>query len=109
MGLGIGIMQSQPPTLGFMQVGLDIVISASCKAQLQFQQTNYYQLLYITTTIYFQSAAVVGERNTNSNLHKALLVIGNLNELSLLHNIKRCWDKGNRDGISSSQGYDQGI
>ena len=53
-------------TLGFMQVGLNIVTSAICKSQLQFGQTNYYQLLYITSTIYFQSAAVIGRRNSNS-------------------------------------------
>jgi hypothetical protein len=32
-------------TLGFMQVGLNIVTSANCKSQLQFGQTNHYQLL----------------------------------------------------------------
>jgi hypothetical protein len=54
------------PTLGFMQVGLDLVASANCKSQLQFGQTNNYQLLYLTSTKYFQSAAVMGRRNTNS-------------------------------------------
>jgi hypothetical protein len=49
-----------------MQVGLDIVTSANCKSQLQFQQTNIYQLLYLTSSIYFQSAAVMGRRNANS-------------------------------------------
>ena len=49
-----------------IKVGLDLVTSAICKSQLQFQQTNYYQLLFITSTIYFQSAAVMGRRNTNS-------------------------------------------
>ena len=34
-----------PPTLGFMQVGLDLTTSAICKSQLQFGQTHYYQLL----------------------------------------------------------------
>ena len=58
--------KGQQVTLGFMQVGLDIVTSPNCKSQLQFQQTNYYQLLYITSTIYFQSAAVIGRRNTDS-------------------------------------------
>ena len=53
-------------TLGFMQVGHDIVTSANCKSQLQFGQTNNYQLLYLTSSIYFQSAAVMGRRNTNS-------------------------------------------
>ena len=56
----------EPLTLGFMQVGLDIVTSANCKSQLQFQQTNNYQLLYLTSSTYFQSAAVIGRRNTNS-------------------------------------------
>ncbi len=55
-----------PVTLGFMQVGQDIVTSANCKSQLQFQQTNIYQLLYLTSSTYFQSAAVMGRRNTNS-------------------------------------------
>ena len=53
-------------TGGFMQVGLDIVTSANCKPQLQFGQTNNYQLLYLTSSIYFQSAAVMGRRNSNS-------------------------------------------
>lgn len=34
-----------------------------CKSQLQFHLTNYYQLLYITSTIYFQSVATMGIRN----------------------------------------------
>jgi len=58
--------KKQQPTLGFMQVGLDIVTSAICKSQLQFQQTNIYQLLYLTSSTYFQSAAVIGRRNSNS-------------------------------------------
>jgi len=53
-------------TLGFMQVGLDLITSANCKSQLQFQQTNIYELLYLTSSTYFQSAAVIGRRNTNS-------------------------------------------
>jgi hypothetical protein len=53
-------------TLGFMQVGLDVVKSAICKSHLQFQQTNIYRLLYISSTKYFQSAAVMGRRNSNS-------------------------------------------
>jgi hypothetical protein len=41
-------------TLGFMQVGLDIVIpQVRDKSKLRFGQTNNYQLLYITSTIYF--------------------------------------------------------
>jgi hypothetical protein len=55
-----------PITWGFMQVGQDIVTSANCKSQLQFWQTNNYQLLYLTSSTYFQSAAVMGRRNTNS-------------------------------------------
>ena len=57
---------NDPLTLGFMQVGHNLVTSAICKSQLQFQQTSNYQLLYITSTIYFQSAAVMGRRNANS-------------------------------------------
>ncbi len=53
-------------TLGFIQVGLDIVTSANCKSQHQFQPTNVYQLLYLTSSIYFQSAAVAGRGNSNS-------------------------------------------
>jgi len=34
-----------PPTLGFTQVGQDVVTSANCQSQLQFGQTNNYQLL----------------------------------------------------------------
>lgn len=47
-------LQKQHTTLGFMQVGLDIVTSANCKSQLQFQLDE------------FQSAAVMGRRNTIS-------------------------------------------
>jgi hypothetical protein len=49
-----------------MQVGLDIVTSAICKSQLQFQQTNNYQHLYVTSSKYFQSAAVTSRRNSNT-------------------------------------------
>ena len=53
-------------TGGFMQVGQDIVTSANCKFQLQSGQTNNYRLLYLSSSIYFQSAAVMGRRNSNS-------------------------------------------
>lgn len=56
----------QQATLGFMQVGLDLVTSAKCKSQLQFQPTNIYRLLYLSSSSVFQSAAVIGGRNTNS-------------------------------------------
>ena len=59
-------MNCLPTTLGFMQVGLDQQTSANCKSQLQFGQTNNYQLLHITSSTYFQSAAVIGRRNANS-------------------------------------------
>jgi len=49
-----------------MQVGLDIVTSANCKSQLQFRLTNNYQLLFLISSTYFQSAAVIGRRNTNT-------------------------------------------
>ena len=63
-----------PLTLGFMQVGLDIVTSAICKSQLQFQQTNNYQLLYITSSTYFQSAAVMGWTLRNTSTAASLSV-----------------------------------
>jgi hypothetical protein len=49
-----------------MQVGLDLVTSAICKSQLQFRLTNIYQLLFLISTTYFQSAAVMGRRNSIS-------------------------------------------
>jgi hypothetical protein len=49
-----------------MQAQQVIVISAICNSQLYFQQMNNYQLLYLTSTIYFQLQAVIGRRNTNS-------------------------------------------
>jgi len=55
-----------PTTFGFMQVGLDQHSSANYKSKLQFGQANYYQLLYITSSTYFQSAAVIGRRIANS-------------------------------------------
>jgi len=54
------------PALGFMQVGHDLVTSANCKSQLLFRPTNIYQLLYLTSSTYFQSAAVMGRWNFNS-------------------------------------------
>jgi hypothetical protein len=44
MGTVYILTKSRQLTLGFMQVGLDIVTSANCKSQLQLQQTNNYQL-----------------------------------------------------------------
>jgi len=49
-----------------MQVGLDLVTSSIFKSQLQFQQTNNYQFLYLNSSKYSQSAGVMGRRNTNS-------------------------------------------
>ena len=57
-----------------MQVGQDIVTSANCKFQLQFQPTNIYQLLNLTSSTYFQSAAVMADGILIPNLHKALPV-----------------------------------
>jgi hypothetical protein len=72
-----------------MQVGLDIVTPANCKSQLQFQQANNYQLLYITSATYFQSVAVMGRRYTNSNLHKALPFSGKLKPSISNHNFEK--------------------
>ena len=57
-----------------MQVGFDLVPSANCKSQLQFQLTNNYQLLYITSTIYFNQQRLSADGILIPNLHKALLV-----------------------------------
>jgi hypothetical protein len=65
MGLGIGIMQSQPPTLGFIQVRLDIVISASFKAKLQFQQTNYYQLFFAFVGMQRRAMCIAYQQNVS--------------------------------------------
>jgi len=62
-----------------MQVGLDIVTSANCKSQLQFQQTNNYQLLYLTSTTYFNQQRLSADGILIPNLHKALLVGCKLN------------------------------
>jgi hypothetical protein len=59
-----------------MQVGLDIETSANCKSQLQFQQTNIYQLLFLTSSIYFQLAAARAGGILIPNMHKALPVSG---------------------------------
>lgn len=53
-------------TRGFVQVGLDNQTSANCKSRLQFHLTNIYQLLYLTSSLNFQSAAVMGRRNSNT-------------------------------------------
>jgi hypothetical protein len=52
----------------------------------QFRQTNNYQLLYLTSSIYFQSAAVIGRRNINSQ--PALLVGSNTNRTALISELK---------------------
>jgi len=44
-----------------MQVGQDVVTSSNCKPQFQFQPTNNYQLLYITSSTYFQATVVMGQ------------------------------------------------
>jgi hypothetical protein len=64
--------------LGFMQVGHDLVTSANCKSQLQFQQTNIYHLLYLTSPTYFQSAAVMADGTLFPHLRQALLVVRQL-------------------------------
>lgn len=42
-----------------MQVGLDKQTSTNCKSKLWLQQTNNYQLLFLTSKKYFQAAAVM--------------------------------------------------
>jgi hypothetical protein len=59
-----------------MQVGLDNQTSANRKSQLQFQQTNIHQHLYLTSTLYFQSERFRADGILFPNLHKALSVIG---------------------------------
>lgn len=49
-----------------MQVGHNIVMSVICKPYLQFQQRNIYQLLYLTSSTYLQSAAFMIRWNTIS-------------------------------------------
>ena len=46
--------------MGFMQIGPDLVTSANCESELQFQHTNYYQLLYFASSKYFYSVVVLG-------------------------------------------------
>jgi hypothetical protein len=52
--------------LDFMQVWLGLVTLTNCKFQHEFQQSNYYQLLHLTSSTYFHSAVVIGSRNNNS-------------------------------------------
>jgi hypothetical protein len=66
--------KGQQATLGFMQVGLTNKSSTICKSQLQFQRTNNYQLLYLTSTIYFNKQRLSADGMLIPNLHKALLV-----------------------------------
>jgi len=61
-----GQKKNERTTLVLLQAGLDVETSAVCIAVLLFRQTNNYQLLYLTSSTYFQSAAVVGRRNTIS-------------------------------------------
>jgi len=57
-----------------MQVGQDVKTSAYCKSQLQFQQTNNYQLLYLTSSTYFNQQRLWADGILIPNLHKALAV-----------------------------------
>jgi hypothetical protein len=66
-----------------MQVGQDVKTSAYCKSQLQFQQTNNYQLLYLTSSTYFNQQRLWADGILIPNLHKALAVGRNLNELTM--------------------------
>jgi hypothetical protein len=64
-------------TLGFMQVGLGLVTSAICKSQLQSNQTNYYQLLFLTSSavilLGFNSGPGVINSITTAGLKRRLL------------------------------------
>ena len=42
-----------------MQVGLDLLTSAICKSPLQFQPTNIYQLLYLTSSTFHAGVGVL--------------------------------------------------
>jgi len=48
-----------------MQVGLDLVTLA-LQIPASVPANEYYEFLYLTSSTYFQSAAVMGRRNTNS-------------------------------------------
>ena len=62
-----------------MKIGLGIDTSANCKSQLQFGQKNYYQLLYLTSTKYFQSTAIIGTRNAKAQPIYASGISGSTN------------------------------
>jgi len=55
----------QQPKLGFIQAGHDIVTSAGYKSRLLFGLDELISALVLNSTLYFQSAAVIGRRNTN--------------------------------------------
>jgi len=65
-------------TLGFMQVGHDQQTSANYKSKLWFGRDKQLSTLVLNSTLYFQSAAVMGRRNIIPDLRKALNVVRNI-------------------------------
>jgi hypothetical protein len=58
---------AQAYNMGFCASWADGINISFCNSiQLQFRLTEYYQLLFLTSTLYFQSAAVPGRRNAIS-------------------------------------------
>jgi hypothetical protein len=57
-----------------MQVGLDKQTSANCKARQWFGLDKHCSTLVLTSSKYFQSAAVRADGILFPNLHKALFV-----------------------------------
>ncbi len=59
--------ESRTANKGFCNIGADGITMCICNyIWLQFLLTNIYRLLYLTSTLYFQSAAVLGTRNSIS-------------------------------------------
>jgi hypothetical protein len=65
-----------------MQVGLDKQTSANCKARQWFGLDKHCSTLVLTSSKYFQSAAVRADGILFPNLHKALFVVRHVSVLT---------------------------
>jgi hypothetical protein len=67
------------PTNGFVQLGHDVeAIIGSAYPGFDFGGRNSAWHLFLTSSNYFQPAAVMGRRNTDAHLEKILPVAGHI-------------------------------
>ena len=77
--------ERQQATCGFVQVGQDVVTSAKCKHQLQFQRDEQHSATEQTMNIYPEiELRLRADGILIPHLHKALFVSGNNFNLQML-------------------------